>query len=42
MSRKIIDINKIRSVVHLNTQSKSKIFISENLDLTRNQIKKQA
>lgn len=40
MAGKLIDMNKIRSVVRLYTQGKSKIFISEYLDLSRNTVKK--
>ena len=40
MSGKPIDMSKLRNVIKLYTQGKSKIFISEYLQLSRNTVKK--
>ena len=40
MANKLIDMRKVRTVITLHQQGKSKIFISKYLSLSRNTVKK--
>jgi hypothetical protein len=40
MANKLIDMSKVRKVIQLHSQGKSKLFISKYLSLSRNTVKK--